>query len=398
MKNGGKNRKADITSTVPNFHQLSLSEKIKIIAKFSSLTDEDLKLIGQYQKLPDFIDLENNIGPFKIAPNFLVNNKNYFVPMETEEPSVVAAASRAAKLIRQGGGFSGKYLGNQMIGQLQLIGIKNFGKAEKEILKNKKDILRIANKTNEFLFKISGGAKDLKVKKRGNFLVLYLFVDPKDAMGANIVNTMLEGIVNTMLEEVAPFLAKITRAEIGVRIISNFADKRIVFVKSRVAVEKLAIASFSGAKVAERILQAQELAEVDIYRTATHNKGVMNGIDAVALATGNDFRAIESGVHSFALKDGKYKPITRWKVEKKFLKGEIKIPLPIATVGGATGTKKAKLALKILRVKNAQELGIVAASVGLANNLAALSVLGTEGIQKGHMKLHQEFLKKTIKS
>jgi hydroxymethylglutaryl-CoA reductase len=206
-------------------------------------------------------------------------------------------------------------------------------------------------------------------------------------MGANIVNTMLE--------KVAPFVSEITGAEIGVRIISNFVEKRVVFVEGRVPIEKLAFKNFSGREVAQGILAAQELADSDIYRAVTHNKGVMNGIDAVAKATENDIRAIEAGVHSFAAKDGKYKPITSWRLKNNFLKGEIKIPLALATVGGATGTKKAKLALKILRVKNAQELGIVAASVGLANNLAALSVLGTEGIQKGHMRLHQNFIKKT---
>ena len=379
-----------ITSSLPRFHQLPLAEKIKTVASFSSLDRKDLELLKQYQKLPDFVDLENNFGPFKIASNFLINKKDYFVPMEIEEPSVVAAASRAAKLIRQGGGFSGKYLGNQMIGQLQLIGIKNFEKARKDILKNKKEVLKKANETNKFLLSISGGAKDFEIKKIKNFLVLYLFVDTKDAMGANLINTMLE--------EIALPLARIARAEIGLRIISNFAEKRIVFVEGKVPVEKLALDNFSGAKVAQRILYGQKLAENDIYRAVTHNKGVMNGIDAVALATGNDFRAIESGVHSFTAKDGKYKPVTKWRLEEKFLKGEIKIPLAIATVGGATATKKSRLALKILGVKNAQELGIVAASVGLANNLAALSVLGTEGIQKGHMKLHKEFLKKTAKT
>lgn len=225
----------------------------------------------------------------------------------------------------------------------------------------------------------------MEVRKIKNFLVLHLYVDPKDAMGANIVNTMLE--------KIAPFVSEITGAKIGVRIISNFAEKRVVFVEGKVPVKKLALGDFSGKEAAKGILNAQELAESDIYRAVTHNKGVMNGIDAVALATGNDFRAIEAGVHSFAARTGEYKPITKWKLEKNFLKGEIKIPLAIATVGGATSTKKAKLALKILRVKNAQELGVVAASVGLANNLAALSVLGTEGIQKGHMKLHREFIK-----
>jgi len=378
-----------ITSRIPRFYKLPLAKKIKIIASFSSLDKEDLKLINQHQRIPDFVDLENNLGPFKIATNFLVNNKDYFVPMEIEEPSVVAGASRAAKLIREGGGFFGKYLGNQMIGQLQLIGIRNFEKAKKKILENRTEILKRANETNKFLLRISGGAKDLKIKKVKNFLVLYLFVDCKDAMGANIVNTMLE--------EIAPSLAKIVRAEVGVRIISNFAKKRVVFVEGKVPIEKLDLKKFSGTKVAQRILDGQKLAEWDVYRAVTHNKGAMNGIDAVALATGNDFRAIESGVHSFAARDGKYKPITRWRIEKKFLKGEIKIPLAIATVGGATATKKAGLALKILGVKNAQELGVVTASVGLANSLAALSVLDTEGIQRGHMKLHQEFLRKTNK-
>ncbi|MBU4298756.1 hydroxymethylglutaryl-CoA reductase, degradative [Patescibacteria group bacterium] len=374
-----------ISSAIPNFHKFPLEKKLKFIKEFSNLNQEDFVLLKKYQKLPDFTEFENNIGPFKIAANFLVQGKDYFAPMETEEPSVVAAASRAARQIREGGGFKGRYLGNQMIGQLQLLGIKNFKKTSKEILENKNEILKIANKTNEFLLRHSGGAKDLEVRKVKNFLVLHLFVDPKDAMGANIVNTMLE--------KIAPFLAKITGAKIGVRIISNFAERRIVFVEGQVPVEELALGDFSGEKVAQGILTAQELAELDIYRAVTHNKGVMNGIDAVALATGNDIRAIDAGVHSFAAKTGKYKPITKWKLENDFLKGEIKIPLAIATVGGATGTKKAKLALKILRVKNAQELGILAASVGLANNLAALSVLGTEGIQKGHMKLHQKFIK-----
>ena len=375
-----------INSAIPDFHKFSLKKKLKIIKKFSNLNKSDLDLLKKYQKLPDFIDFENNIGPFKIATNFLVNDRDYFVPMEIEEPSVVAAASRAAKLIREGGGFKGRYLGNQMIGQLQLIGIKNFKKAREKILNNKSQILKRANETNEFLFKISGGAKDLEVREVRNFLVLHLLIDPKDAMGANIVNTMLE--------KIAPFVAKITGAKIGVRIISNFAENRVVFVEGRVPIEKLTLGNFSAEKVTKGILAAQELAESDIYRAVTHNKGVMNGIDAVALVTNNDFRAIESAVHSFAARTGKYKPITKWKLEKNFLKGEIKIPLPIATVGGATGTKKAKLALKILRVKSAQELGILAASVGLANNLAALSVLGTEGIQRGHLQLHQNFIKK----
>ncbi len=380
MKNGGK------TSFLPNFHKFSLKEKIRILKDFAQLNKEDLTLIKKYQQLPDFLDVENNIGPFKIATNFLINKKDYLVPMEIEEPSVVAAACRGAKLIRKGGGFFGKYLKNEMVGEVQLLKVKNFNEAKKKILKFKKEILEIANQTDKFLVKISGGAKDLTTKKIKDFLVVYLHVDPKDALGANIINTMLE--------KIAPFLAKISKGKIGARIVSNFAKERVVVVEGKVPIKELVLKNFSGKEVAEKILLVQKLAQFDLYRAVTHNKGIMNGIDAVALATGNDFRAIESAVHSFAQRTGKYQPLSEWKIEGDFLKGKIKLPLPIATVGGATQTKKAKLALKILKVKNAQELGVVAASVGLANNLAALSVLATEGIQKGHMRLHKEFIEK----
>lgn len=387
MKTGEKNTIYLPSST--KFYKLPLSKKIKILKEFTHLDKKDLLLIKKYQNLPDFIDFENNIGPFKIATNFLVNNKDYFVPMETEEPSVVAAASRGAKLVKAGGGFQGKYLGNEILGQVQLIGIKNFQKAKEKILKAKEKILKIANETDKFLFKLSAGAKDVKVKKVGNFLVVYLSVNPKDALGANIVNKMVE--------KIAPFISKITNAKLGARIVSNFTKKRIVKVEAKVPFKKLIFKNFSGEKVAENILEIQRLAELDLYRAVTHNKGIMNGIDAVCLATGNDFRAVESAIHSFASQSGKYKPISDWEIEGGFLKGKIEIPMPLAIVGGATVTQKAKLALKILRVKTAQELGIVSASVGLANNLSALFALATEGIEKGHLKIHRQFVKKIKK-
>jgi len=377
------------TSLVPGFRKLSLDEKIEILKEFANLNEEDIKLIRKYQELPDFLELENNIGPFKIATNFLINGKDYFVPMETEEPSVVAAASRGAKLIREGGGFKGDYLDWKMIGQLQLIEIENMEKAKENLIKNKNKILEIANSASNTLVKSGGGAKDLEIRevetKKGKNLVLHLIVDTMDAMGANAVNKMLE--------KISPFVSDLCNGKVCLRIISNFAIKRIVRVEGRVPIEKLEREGYSGKEVAESILNAHYLADADIFRAVTHNKGIMNGIDAVAVATGNDFRAIEAGVHSYACKNGSYKPVSEWKIEDDFLIGKIEIPLPIATFGGATGSKKAKLALKILRVKSAKELGVVAASVGLANNLAALSVLGTEGIQKGHMKLHKEFLK-----
>jgi hydroxymethylglutaryl-CoA reductase len=376
-------------SAIPNFHKLSLKEKLKILEKECSLNKEDLNLIYQYQTLPDFLDVENNIGPFKIATNFLVNNKDFFVPMETEEPSVVAAASKGAKLVREGGGFFGKYLKNIMVGQIQLVNVKEFQKAKERIFKNKEKIIKLANSTNPILIKLSGGAKDLKIKRVGKFLVVYLKVDPKDAQGANIINTMLERI--------SSFLEKLSGGRAILRIISNFSPERVVKVSCKIPIEKLKISKFSPQEIAERIILAYELAKKDVFRAVTHNKGIMNGIDAVALSTGNDFRAIESAIHSFASRDGKYKPVSSWAIKDSFLKGEIKIPLPIATVGGATVTKKARLALKILNVKDAKELGVVAASVGLANNFSALLALSTEGIQKGHMKLHKEFLKKIKK-
>ena len=376
------------TSSIPGFSRLTLGEKIKIIKEFSDLNNEDLNLIKKYQELPDFLELENNIGPFKIATNFFVNGKDYFVPMDIEEPSVVAAASRGAKLARAGGGFRGKYLDSKMIGQLQLLNVENFEDARKNIIVKKSEILNIANESNRKIVGLGGGAKDLEIRKvdteRGKNMVLHLIVDTLDAMGANIVNTMLEAI--------SPRVSKLAKGNPNLRIISNFAIKRVVCVNCRIPIEKLGFGDYSGEEVVEGILNSVALAKADIYRAATHNKGVMNGIDGVVLATGNDWRAVEAGVHSYAARKG-YNAISDWWKDGNYLRGKIEVPIAIATIGGATNSKKAKLALKILKVHNAKELGVLAASVGLANNLGALSVLGTEGIQKGHMKLHEEFVK-----
>lgn len=373
-------------SAIAGFNKLILEEKIKILKKFSNLTEEELDLLKKYQELPDFLDIENNIGPFKIATNFLVNGKDYFVPMEVEEPSVVAAASRGAKLIREGGGFIGKYLSNEMVGEILLLNIKDLKTARNNIKKNKQKILKLANETQSHLLKLGGGAKDFELKKIKNYLIFYLVVNPLDALGANMVNTMLE--------KIAPYLTKVSGGRIGGMIISNFGGRRMVFVEGKVPIKNLARGDFSGKEAVKRFLYFIDLAKNDVFRAITHNKGVMNGIDAVLLAAGNDFRAAESAAHSFAAKTGKYLPLTDWKIEKGFLKGEIKMPMPVATVGGGTGTRKAKLAKKILKVQNAQELGIICGAVGLANNLTAVLEIVTQGIQKGHMKLHKEFLEK----
>lgn len=391
-----------LTSAVKGFAKLSLEEKINILSEFSDLNEEDLNLLKKYRELPDFLELENNIGPFKIATNFLVNGKDYFVPMELEEPSVVAAASRIAKLVRAEGGFKGEYLDSKMIGQLQLLDVKNIcsegtmhrsedeciEEVKEKLLEKKEEILKIANESNKIIFELGGGARDIELREieteRGKNLVLHLIVDTLDAMGANVINTMLEAIT--------PIVTDITGGRYCLRIISNFADKRIVSVTAKIKVENLAIGNYSGEKVANGILDAYALAKTDIYRASTHNKGCMNGIGAVVLATGNDWRAIEAGVHSYAART-KYTSITELSVENGFLVGKIEIPMAIASIGGATNSKKARLAMKILRVKNAKELGVVVASVGLANNLGALSALGSEGIQKGHMRMHEEFIK-----
>lgn len=371
-----------MTSAIRSFHKFSLEEKTKILEKSSDLNREDLALIKKYQNLPDFLNIENNIGPFKIATNFLINEKDYFVPMETEEPSVVAAASKGARLIREGGGFLGRYLSNKMMGETLILNVRNFEKAKREIIKEKGKILKMVNETHRELLKLGGGAKDFKLEKIKDYLIFYLTVNPKDALGANMINTMLE--------KISPYLAKLSGGIIGGSIISNFGGKRLIFIEGKVPVEKLKKNKFSGKEVAERILYFSDLAKNDILRAITHNKGIMNGIDAVLLATGNDFRAVESAVHSFASKNKRYLPLSDWKIENGFLKGEMKIPLPIATVGGATNTKRAKIARKILRIEKAKELGIVCGSVGLANNLAAIFAIVTEGIQKGHLRLQRE--------
>mgnify|MGYP001138447750 CR=1 FL=1 len=370
------------------FYKLPLKKKIEILKKFCHLSKDDLLILKKYQNLPDFVDFENNVGPFKIATHFLVNKKEYFVPMEIEEPSVVAGASAGAKFFKKTGGFFGERKENKIIGQIQFEGKNNFQKNKKILEKEKKKILKIANETNPFLLKIGGGAKDFFFKKIKNYFVFYLIVDPKDAQGANITNTMLE--------KIAPFLSKLINLKVIGCIVSNFSPLRIVKVEGKISLLDLKekFPQIKELEIAKRIIALWDLAKNDIFRAVTHNKGIMNGIDALFLATGNDFRAQEAAVHSFAIKKGKYQPLTHWKIKNNFLIGKIELPVLSATVGGATQTKKALLAQKILRLKSSEELAILSAAVGLANNFSAILRIVTEGIQKGHMKLHREFLKR----
>ncbi len=376
-----------LKSRMSGFHQLNADEKLELIKKFSDLTEDEQELLrktGALDISKAEMMIENVIGtteyPIGIATNFLINGRDYLVPMALEEPSVVAAASYSAKLARPMGGFVADADEPVMIGQIQLVDIKNPKEAKRNVLLRKEEIFDVANKCDSVLVKFGGGVRDIEVRElatsRGNMIVVHLLVDVRDAMGANAVNTMCESV--------APLLEKATGGKSRLRIISNLADRRLARSKAVWTKEDL------GEEAIEKILDAYELAVNDRYRCATHNKGAMNGIDAVVLATANDFRAIEAGAHSYAARDGKYRSLTKYyKDDDGNLVGEIELPLALGLVGGATKTHPiAKIAVKILGVKSAKELSQVVASVGLAQNFAALRALATEGIQKGHMKLH----------
>ncbi len=384
------------TSNISGFYKLSIEERLEKIKEFANLSEDEIQILKKEGNLPlktaDMM-IENVIGTFSlplgIATNFLINGKDYLIPMVLEEPSVVAAASYAAKLARPGGGFKTSSTDPVMIGQVQIVDIPDIEKAKSEILKRKQEILDTCNKKDSTLLKFGGGAKDIEIReletKAGIMLVVHILVDVRDAMGANAVNTMAEAV--------APILEEASQGKVRLRIISNLADRRIARARAvwtKEALEESVKGSMKGEEVVDAILEAYAFAEADQYRSTTHNKGIMNGIDAVLIATGNDFRAVEAGAHSYAAKDGRYKPLTRyWKDENGNLAGEIELPIAVGIVGGATRTNPlAKLSLKILGVKTSQELAEVIAAVGLAQNFAAMRALATEGIQKGHMRLH----------
>lgn len=376
------------TSRIPGFYKLPPSERLKIVADLAGLTEEEIDLLRRFGGLDEATAnrmIENVIGAFQlplgIAVNFLINGKDYLIPMVIEEPSVVAAASNAAKMTREGGGVFAISTDSLMIGQIQIVDVRDPYGAKFEILKNKKELLDLANEHDPVLVGLGGGAKDLEVRvldsRIGPMIVAHLIVDVKDAMGANAVNTMAEAI--------APKIASIAGGRFRLRIVSNLADKRLVRAWTRVPPEAI-----GGKEVAEGIVEAWALADADPYRAATHNKGIMNGIDAVVIATGNDWRAVEAGAHAYAARDGQYKPLSRWELDEEgHLVGTLEMPLAVGIVGGATRTNPlARICLKILGVKTARELAEVIAGVGLVQNLAALRALASEGIQAGHMSLH----------
>ena len=376
------------TSAISGFYKLSTRDRLQLVKEFADLADDEAQLIQSTGSLGlELADrmIENVIGaipvPLGIAVNFLINGKDYLIPMAIEEPSVVAAASYAAKMARVKGGFQTSSTEPIMIGQVQVVGVKDPYKARLSILGAKEEILKKANDQDPMLVSVGGGAKDLQVKviqaSTGPMVIVELLVDCRDAMGANAVNTMAEAV--------APMIERIASGRVYLRIISNLATKRLARAWTVVAKETL-----GGEEVVDGVVEAYAFAAADPYRAATHNKGILNGITAVVIATCNDHRAIEAGAHAYAARSGRYTPLTVWEEnENGDLVGSIELPMAVGIIGGATKVHPiAKIALKILGVKSARELGEVLAAVGLAQNLAALRALAHEGIQRGHMSLH----------
>ncbi len=375
-------------SMISGFYKLKPKERLALVKEFAGLSNEECTLLLNTGSLPlEAADrmIENVVGafplPLGIGVNFLINNCDYLIPMAIEEPSVVAAASYAAKMVREGGGFKTSSTPPVMIGQIQVVGIVDPEQAKQRVLAAKHDIIDEANAQDPVLASVGGGAKDLDAKvistMVGPMLIVELQVDCRDAMGANAVNTMAEAV--------APFIERITGGRVYLRIISNLATKRLA--RAWCTVPKEAV---GGEEVVDGIVNASAFAAADPYRAATHNKGAMNGIIAVILATGNDHRAIEAGAHAYAALNGRYTALSTWeKTENGDLKGVIELPMAVGLIGGAVRTHPiAKIAIKILGVKTANEFAEVLAAVGLAQNLGALRALAHEGIQRGHMSLH----------
>ncbi len=381
-------------SRLPNFRAMTPAERLAHIATACALTPDDVQLLDK----PGALSLaradgmvENVIGtfelPFGVAGNFQINGRDVLVPMVVEEPSVIAAASFMAKLARECGGFQTSSSGPIMRAQVQVLGIKDPNGARHALLGRKAEILEVANSRDKMLISLGGGCKDIEVhvfdeSPRGAMVVMHLIVDVRDAMGANTVNTMAEAV--------SPLVESITGGSVRLRILSNLADLRLARARVRLTPEVLTTKERAGADIIEGVLDAYTFAAIDPYRAATHNKGIMNGIDPVVVATGNDWRAVEAGAHTWAARGGRYTSLTHWEKDNSgALVGTIEMPMPLGLVGGATKTHPlAQLSLKILKIRSAQELAEVTVAVGLAQNLGALRALATEGIQRGHMALH----------
>jgi hydroxymethylglutaryl-CoA reductase len=382
------------SSRIPGFYNLGLKERIAALSSQLGLDPEEMEsLVGTGGLSAAQADhmIENVIGtyslPFGIALNFIVNGRDVLVPMVVEEPSIVAGASYMARLARAGGGFSAHMTAAEMIGQMQVIKVDNPAFARLKILEHKAKLLEEAAGIDPILQKLGGGPRDLEVRiiessPIGPFLVVHLIYDVRDAMGANAVNTACERL--------APRIEDLSGGRVHLRILSNLADRRLARASCTIPLAELAFDTYHGEDVRDGIIAAWAFAAADPYRAATHNKGIMNGIDAVIVSTGNDWRAIEAGAHAYAARSGRYTSLSTWgKDAAGNLVGTLELPMAVGIVGGATRVHPtARLALKIMQLQAASELGEIAAAVGLAQNLAALRALATEGIQRGHMTLH----------
>ncbi len=370
------------TSRLPGFYKQSTQERLTQIDRPDGLSPLTVERANQM--------IENVIGvyglPLGIATNFQVNGRDILVPMVIEEPSVVAGASLAAKLARTGGGFQAHATAPVMIAQLQVLDLADPWAARYQLLHHKERLLALADETDPVVLGLGGGARDLQVRviedsPAGPMLIVHLLYDCRDAMGANIVNTAAEALT--------PLVEEISGGRVLLRILSNLADQRLARAHCLIPLEALAFADFDGPQVAQGIVEAWALAAVDPYRAATHNKGIMNGIDALALATGQDWRAIEAGAHAYAARTGHYTSLSTWGLAEGRLVGSLELPLVVGTVGGATRVHPtARQSLDILGVSSARQLAEIMAALGLAQNLAAVRALATEGIQRGHMSLH----------
>ncbi|RLI09231.1 hydroxymethylglutaryl-CoA reductase, degradative [Candidatus Bathyarchaeota archaeon] len=376
------------SSRISGFYRKAMEERVRLVADYAGLTEEEVALLGSGGGLSlEAADrmIENVLGtmayPFSVAVNFRINGRDYLVPMVLEEPSVVAAASNMARLMREGKGIRVSSSDPVMIGQIQVLDVPDIEAAKRALTEAKPRLLELADQQDPVLVRFGGGARDLELRvidsEVGPMLIVHLLVDCRDAMGANAVNTMCEAL--------APTVEELTGGRVLLRIISNLADHRLVRAETVVRKEAL-----GGEQAVDDIVAAWAFADADPYRAATHNKGIMNGVIAVALATAQDHRALEAGAHAYAARDGRYRALSRWsKNEDGDLVGVLEMPMAVGLVGGATRTHPmARLALKIMGVSTARELAEVMAAVGLAQNLGALRALAQEGIQHGHMRLH----------
>ena len=376
------------------FSKKSPEERIHYLEEQDFLADSSLEIVTNQDLLSLSLAnqmAENVIGrialPFSLVPDVLVNGKVYQVPYVTEEPSVVAAASFAAKIIKRSGGFLTTVHNRKMIGQVALYDVQDSQHAKESILNQKQQLLEIANAAHPSIVKRGGGACDLTIEIKEDFLIVYLMVDTKEAMGANMVNTMMEAL-SSPLED-------ISKGKSLMSILSNYATESLVTATCRVDLRFLSRQKEEAIKLAQKMTMASQLAQIDPYRASTHNKGIFNGIDAIVLATGNDWRAIEAGAHTYAVKDGQYRGLSRWsyKVDDNCLEGTLTLPMPVATKGGSIGINPSvQLAHNLLGRPNAKELASIILSIGLAQNFAALKALVSTGIQAGHMKLQAKSL------